>query len=82
MAVIVKHIKSGKSYVVVGTGFGAFKATKPNWFFGNLMSDEQSGELSVVAVCGAEGAIGWIESDALTVVSIDGVTPGDVLAGA
>ena len=79
MAVIVKHRETGERYVLVGTGFGAYKATKPNWFFGNLMADEQSGELSVVAVCNAEGGIGWFQSNELLVVSIDGEAPDIVL---
>lgn len=39
MAVIVKHRETGERYVLVGTGFAAYKPTKPNWFFGNLMAD-------------------------------------------
>ena len=39
MAVIVEHRETGDRFVLVGTGFGAYKATKPNWFFGNLLAD-------------------------------------------
>ncbi len=28
MAVVVKHIESGEKYILLGTGFGAFKATR------------------------------------------------------
>ena len=35
MAVIVKHIESGERYILLGTGFGAYKATRPSLFFGN-----------------------------------------------
>ena len=79
MAVIVKHRETGERYVLVGTGFGAYKATKPNWFFGDLLADEQSGEMSVVAVCKADGGIGWFQSDDLLVVSIDGKALDTVL---
>ena len=73
MAVIVENRESGERYVLVGTGFGAYRATKPNWFFGNLMADEQSGELSVVAVCNAGGNIGWFQSE-----SVHGLLGGSV----
>ena len=78
MAVIVKHERSGDQFILLGTGFGAFKATKLNWFFGNMMADESAGEHSVVAVCNAAGEIGWFGSDELTVVSIDGAPPNQI----
>jgi len=79
MATIVKHRQTGERYLLLGTGFGAYRATKPNWLFGNLMADEQSGELSVVAVCNAAGEIGWFASGELVVTGIDGRAPAQVL---
>lgn len=81
MPIIVERRDTRQRYILVGTGFGAYHATKPNWFFGNLMADEQSGEMSVVAVCDEAGAIGWCNSRELTVVSVDGVSPESVLMG-
>ena len=80
MAVIVEHRETRSKYVLLGTGFGAFRATKPNWFFGNLVADEQEGEISVVAVTNAEGEIGWFESRDLRVLAIDREPPAAVLA--
>jgi hypothetical protein len=79
VAVIVRHRESGERYVLIGTGFGAYHATKPNWFFGNLVADQKSGEISVVAVCNGEGSIGWFMSSDLSVDSVDGVAPSVVL---
>ncbi len=79
MTVIVKHRETGDRYVVVGTGFGMFRAVKPNWLLGNFAADSQSGSKSLVAVCNAEGEIGWINSSDLQVVSIDGDAPSIVL---
>ena len=82
MAVIVQHRTSDEKYVLVGTGFGAYKALKPNWFFGNMMADEESGEISVVAVCNADGDIGWFRSNELRIISIDGQDPAGAISGA
>lgn len=35
MAVIVTHKKSGDRYILIGSGLGAFKVTRPGTFFGN-----------------------------------------------
>jgi len=72
MAVIVEHKKTHATYYMLGTGFGMSHAAKPHWFFGDMVSSEQEGQLAFVAVCDAWGSIGWLESDQLRVVEIDG----------
>ena len=79
MAVIVKHIESGEKYVLLGTGFGAFKATRPSLFFGNLAPAEETGQVTMVAVCNGEGRIGWVHSDELQVVEVDGKSPAELV---
>ena len=79
MATIVMHKASGTKYVLLGTGFGAFKASRPSVFFGNLLPDEESGELTMVAVCDSKGNIGWIHSEELIVVEVDGKAPGEMV---
>ena len=79
MAIIVEHREDGQRFVLVGTGFGAFLATRPSWFLGNLSPEEESGEVSVVAICEAQGDIGWFDSQKLRGVSIDGEPPSSVL---
>ncbi len=81
MATIVEHRTNGERYLLLGTGFGAFKALKPNAFFGNWLADEEAGEYSMIAVSNAVGEIGWFESTDLFVVSIDGQHPGQLIAG-
>lgn len=68
MAVIVKHRETEERHVLVGIGFGAYKATKPNW--------------SLRGRCLPKGCIGgFIQSNSLTllVVSIVGEAPEIVL---
>lgn len=72
MATIVRHKKSGKTYLLLGSGFGAFQSKKPNWFFGDLIADTAEGQFAMVCVCNAEGIIGWFESSQLVVDSVDG----------
>jgi len=80
MATIVREPRSGGHYILLGAGFGAYKSTHPSMFFGSLAPWEDSGEVSVVAVCDHEGRIGWLNSHELQVVSIDGKAPGEYYA--
>ena len=79
MAVIVKHTQTGHNYILLGTGFGAYKATRPSLFFGNLAPTEESGQTTMVAVSNDQGQIGWIHSEELQVVEIDGKKPNELL---
>ena len=79
MAVIVKHIESGEKYILLGTGFGAYKATRPSLFFGNWSPTEETGQVTMVAVSNVQGQIGWVHSDELEVVAVDGKSPSELL---
>lgn len=80
MATIVQSKRNGKKYVLLGTGFGAYKATRPGVFFGNLIPEEEKGQITMVAVCDKEGRIRWTHSDDLTVVDVDGSSPSALLS--
>lgn len=73
MATIIKNINNGEKYFLVGTGFGAYKATRPSFFGGNLFPVEDEDTITVVAICDGNGKIHWIQSSEIEVVSIDGV---------
>jgi hypothetical protein len=79
MAVIVKHRQSGERCILLGAGFGAYKATRPGAFFGNWSPVAGSGQLPVVLVCDAAGLSRWIKSDLLQVESVEGRSAGEVL---
>jgi len=81
MATIVAHKKSGGEYILLGAGYGAYKATRPSFFFGNLAPAEETGEYSLVLICDSSGKTGWVDSEDLEVISVDGRTPADVLQG-
>ena len=79
MTTIVRHLESGREYVLVGTGLGMFRAVKPHWFLGDLGKTTEEGVHSCVAAADAEGLIQWFDSDDLVVVSVDGQAPGALL---
>jgi hypothetical protein len=81
MATIVQSKRNGKKYVLLGTGFGAYKSTRPGVFFGNLVPDEQQGQITMAAVCDKDGNVRWTHSDDLTVVEVDGSSPAVLLSG-
>ena len=78
MATIVRHRETAKQYVLLGTGFGAYKATRPSFFGGNLFPNEESGEIPVAAVSDQEGNVIWLYTEELQVVEVDGVPIRDL----
>ena len=81
MAVIVRHNESNKRYVLVGAGFGAYTSARPSLIFGSLLPTEDEGTLPGVALCDEEGRVEWVRSEEVTVLSVDGEAPADLLAG-
>jgi len=79
MAVVVEHKETREHYILLGAGLGAYKATRPSVFFGSLLPTEESGKITMLAVCNAQGQIGWIHSEEIEVVDIDGNSPAEVL---
>jgi len=79
MAIIVRHKQTGVDYILVGTGFGAYKSSRPDTVLGQLSPVEDYGEMEMVAVCDSEGRLFWARSQDVYVVEVDGQTPSDVL---
>ncbi|MEA4900534.1 hypothetical protein [Desulfitobacterium sp.] len=80
MTIIVRHRKSNKVYALIGTGYGAYKATTPSFLGGNLFPHEEEGEIPVAAVTNEEGEIQWFYTNELEVIEMDGVKIKEVLA--
>ena len=75
MAVIVRHNEEpNDQFVLLGTGFGMFKAMRGSTL-GDILSKQDEGEKTLVALCGKDGTILWADSSDLTVVSVDGQSP-------
>ncbi|MCC5910916.1 MAG: hypothetical protein JJT76_10820 [Clostridiaceae bacterium] len=78
MSVIVKDKNTNKTYILLGTGFGAYRAVSPSFFGGNLFPHEEEGTIATVAVCDSKGDIIWINSDDLQVIEIDGAKVSEI----
>lgn len=72
MSIIVLHEPSNKKYILLGTGFGAYKAQRPSILGGNLFPHEEAGEIPVAAVCDENGVIQWFYTEELKVLEING----------
>ncbi len=72
--IIVKHNENGKKYILLGTGYGAFKATRPSYFGGNLFPKNEEGTYQMVAITDETNKIFWCPSKDLTILSADGKT--------
>lgn len=80
MATIVQHRDTKVVYALIGTGYGAYKATRPSLLGGSLLPYEESGEIPVAAVCDKTGVIKWFYTDELEVLEIDGIKVEDLLS--
>lgn len=81
MAIIVEHKELKMKYILIGTGFGIYKTSKPAGFIANRIPKEDLGEMTMVAVCNEQGKIRWFNSEELIVKKVDEISPGDILSG-
>lgn len=81
MATIVLHKPTNQKYVLVGAGFGTYKSSMPG-LFGAATPVEDAQSFCVLSVCGADGSVGWLRSDEVTVVTVDGKSPHQLLNAA
>lgn len=75
MATIVVHKRSGTRYVLIGTGYGAYKSQLPGVFGGSVFPREETGEIPLAAVSDKAGNIRWMLTDELVVAKVDGHPP-------
>ena len=78
MSVIVRVRNTQKNYILLGTGYGAYKAVTPSFLGGNLFPNEEEGTIPMAAVCDNNGDIIWVKSDSLQVIEIDGVKISEI----
>ena len=77
MATIVQHKPTGAHYVVIGTGYGAWASTRV--LPGGGLARVNTGTNPVIAVTGEKGEIGWLPTDEVRVISVDGKSPHEHL---
>lgn len=81
MATIVRHIPTGKHYILLGAGFGAWASARPNRLLGDLFAADKSGQSKLLCMCDADGRVEWAYADKVSVISVDDLDPAQVLAG-
>ena len=79
MATIVLFKITGKHHVLVGTGYSFFKDSRPSFFGGTLFPYEDEGEVMCAAICNEHGAISWVPTNELEVITVDGIEIREVL---
>ncbi|WBW99642.1 hypothetical protein [Oceanirhabdus sp. W0125-5] len=79
MKTIVKQITTDKNFILVGTGFAAYKTSKPSTFMVNRLPRADEGVIPMVAVCDESGNIKWMKTNEIMIISIDGNSPLDIL---
>ncbi|MBN1917731.1 MAG: hypothetical protein JW889_07475 [Verrucomicrobia bacterium] len=79
MAIVVENKRTLDRYVLIGTGYGAYRSERPGLFLGNWMPDEKSGAYPMAAVATLDGEIGRFCSDQVRVASVDGRKVSELL---
>jgi hypothetical protein len=79
MATLVKNIKSGKCYYLLGASYSFYKDTVPSFFGGNLFPNEEEGEFKIAAVCNELGEIEWFLTEEIIVVEVDGIKVSELI---
>ncbi|WP_028553046.1 zinc ribbon domain-containing protein [Paenibacillus sp. UNC451MF] len=77
MATLVRHKESGKTYVLIGTGYGAYKSMLPGVIGGSLFPHEEAAEIPLAALSDRYGNITWMLTRDLQVIKVDGQAIGD-----
>jgi len=72
MAIFVEHKDSGELFVLVGTGFGAFQSARQGEW------KREGGNFPMVCVSDKNGNLGWLRSESIKVINIDGTDIKDL----
>lgn len=79
MATIVKQLTTDKNFILVGTGFAAYKTSKPSTFIANRIPKSDEGKIRMIAVCDKQGKVKWMHTDEIKIINIDGNLPLNIL---
>ena len=70
MPTYVEHRETGEFFILLGSGFGIFQS-KDNYQL-------SQGNHHLVALCDKNGKIGWLNSEKLKVIHVDGVNVNEL----
>ena len=80
MATIIEHIPTGLRYVLVGAGYAQWATATPSVWLKELKPTREGGAQGMLLVCDAEGVVRYVDPSEARVVSVDGTSPGELLA--
>lgn len=72
MPIFVEHKESGELFVLIGSGFGAFQSARQ----GEMSPNE--GNFPMICVADRKGNLGWLRSESVKVINIDGTDIKDL----
>ena len=74
MSIYVEHKETGDFFIFLGGGYGAFQSHDSH----SIFNPTKEGTFHMVALCDKKGNIGWVKSDKLRVIHIDGTDIADI----
>ena len=81
MTTIVRHRESGERHLLVGSGYGLYRSTRPSVLLGSLAPHTTTGEFPVALCADALGSLKWLPTEELLVESVNGSSPSEALRG-
>jgi len=79
MAIIVRSKETRRKYVLLGTGYGAFRSTRHGRMWAGQTSATEADQHEMIAVCDPDGRIFWLPSAHVEVLTVDGEKPSELL---
>lgn len=68
MSTLVTHTSTGKEYLLIGCGYGAFQ---PIGII-SVLAESNGGRYPMICVCDREGNVQWFPSEEVNVRSVNG----------
>ncbi len=80
MATIAVIKSTGQRGLVIGTGFGMFRAYRTSSVIAHSVQRESAGEEHLIALANESGEISWHRSADVQIVEVDGKPPHVLLS--
>jgi|GEM_PF-937349 len=78
MAIIVESKTNKKRYVLLGTGLGMYKSSRPSFLGGTLLPTEEKVVSHSIVLCDEAGEIIFVDRSSFRVIEVDGMNLDDL----
>jgi hypothetical protein len=82
MPTIVVHNETEERYIVIGAGLAAYRMFQWSKLIPGVVGPGEQHEIADIAVSNAAGAIVWLNTNEVTVLTVDGESPASILGTA